>query len=382
MLRGDALPDLASDRAYTIECWIRTSDVDGILMSTWDGNEEHPYPLELLIDAGGEAVFYQGQPGDHRAIRSGEPIADGTWHHLAVLHDPARGWTRMLVDGMSVDSVYAALPVSAPRPSRLALGQRLNEAAAPSIAVEIDQLRFWALAREPSAVLNGMRRPLPEPLWGARFLEFEQPLLPRELTGESQRMQLVPSHLDFREPLSEVSIRVDAEDVLIAFATGLPSPESVIIERSDDGSRFDPIGTRITVNSPRERVEVRDLGASGRTAFYRVRESLADGRERVSQTVKVGAGDTSSPWTARLEGNFPNPFNPTTTVRYALDEAQTVSVSVWDLAGQQVRSLWDGPQSEGEYQAVFDAEGLPSGVYFVRLRTRQGVQSHQMLLTK
>jgi len=77
------------------------------------------------------------------------------------------------------------------------------------------------------------------------------------------------------------------------------------------------------------------------------------------------------PASFRLEQNFPNPFNPTTTISYALPKDAYVSLAVYDLTGQKVTQLVDRQTAAGSYQVVFDATGFPSGIYFYRLQARQ-----------
>lgn len=82
--------------------------------------------------------------------------------------------------------------------------------------------------------------------------------------------------------------------------------------------------------------------------------------------------------------NFPNPFNPTTSIRYAIPFTASVRLEVYNAAGQQVALLVDQTQSAGEYDAQFDGKSLSSGVYFYRLTAKNldAPQSQPFVLTK
>jgi len=92
------------------------------------------------------------------------------------------------------------------------------------------------------------------------------------------------------------------------------------------------------------------------------------------------AGDLPAAY--RLDANYPNPFNPQTTLRYALPEPATVRLVVYDALGRVVQVLVDRPQAAGWHEVSFEGAMLPSGVYFYRLEagTYQAVRS--MLLVK
>ena len=83
-----------------------------------------------------------------------------------------------------------------------------------------------------------------------------------------------------------------------------------------------------------------------------------------------------------LLGNYPNPFNPETTIRYALPERGPVRLSVYDLAGREVAALVDGVQPAGEHAARFDGSDLPSGSYVYRLQVGEEVETRTMTLVK
>ncbi len=89
----------------------------------------------------------------------------------------------------------------------------------------------------------------------------------------------------------------------------------------------------------------------------------------------------------RLLPNYPNPFNPTTFIRYVLPQgtgqrAVFVELKVFDATGREVATLVQTRQSPGDYQVLFDAAGLPSGQYFYRLRAGEHVLSRPLLLLR
>ena len=79
---------------------------------------------------------------------------------------------------------------------------------------------------------------------------------------------------------------------------------------------------------------------------------------------------------------YPNPFNPSTHVSYTLDRSMDVRLSVHDLQGREVALLEDGLQSTGTHDYSFNATGLTSGVYFLRLQAEGMQQVHKLVLAR
>jgi hypothetical protein len=121
VLPSNNFPDFSSNAAFTAELWLKTASSDAIVLSTWDGNESTPYPIELTIDESGHMVFFNGIEGEHHTMRSEIPIADGTWHHIAVTHEAGAGLTRLLIDGEPSDSLVGVRLPSVPQPAFLSI---------------------------------------------------------------------------------------------------------------------------------------------------------------------------------------------------------------------------------------------------------------------
>jgi hypothetical protein len=80
--------------------------------------------------------------------------------------------------------------------------------------------------------------------------------------------------------------------------------------------------------------------------------------------------------------NYPNPFNAATTIRFSLPNKSEISLSIYNLLGQRVETLFEGIQTSGEHALTWDASRLPSGIYFARLETRCRTENVKMVLLK
>jgi choice-of-anchor B domain-containing protein len=125
----------------------------------------------------------------------------------------------------------------------------------------------------------------------------------------------------------------------------------------------------------------RDIRA-GTTYWYRLGAFDRDG-EFLSQTQKVMVPELS----LSLDQNFPNPFNPSTTIGYQLPEAGFVSLAVYNGMGQRVRALVAEEQPAGPQSAIWNGANdagvaVASGVYFYRLEVAGEVMTKRMILLK
>ena len=124
--------------------------------------------------------------------------------------------------------------------------------------------------------------------------------------------------------------------------------------------------TLVTLSSP--------VGAGNISATYQIHEG--DRETLDSQTL------TEAPETFALGPNFPNPFNPTTTIQYDVQEQVHVKLVVYDVIGREVQRLVDGVQQAGRYSIQFDAGNLSTGMYLCRIEAGTFTQTRQMTLVK
>jgi hypothetical protein len=83
-----------------------------------------------------------------------------------------------------------------------------------------------------------------------------------------------------------------------------------------------------------------------------------------------------------LFNNYPNPFNPSTQIRFSLPRKSDVKLTVYNVLGEEIITLVNGELTAGEHETVFNAKNLSSGVYFYKLVTQEGAITRKMLLAK
>ncbi|MDD5087327.1 MAG: T9SS type A sorting domain-containing protein [bacterium] len=88
------------------------------------------------------------------------------------------------------------------------------------------------------------------------------------------------------------------------------------------------------------------------------------------------------PESARLKQNFPNPFNSQTCLHLELSKSCRVTLAIYDVLGQRVSTLLDQTLPSGSHSAVFDANALPSGLYFCRMNADDFTETIKMLLLR
>lgn len=129
----------------------------------------------------------------------------------------------------------------------------------------------------------------------------------------------------------------------------------------------------------------RDENVSSQSQYtYTVSAVMPDGTLRRGAAVSVSAAPASDP---TLIGNHPNPFNPATTIAFELPEAMHVRLTIYDTRGGLIRTLHNGPATEGRNEITWggrDDSGVAvgSGVYFYRLSAAGRSTSRRMILLK
>ncbi|MBU1936644.1 T9SS type A sorting domain-containing protein [bacterium] len=121
---------------------------------------------------------------------------------------------------------------------------------------------------------------------------------------------------------------------------------------------------------------------NGVSYTYRLRSYDINGAVHEYDLTTQATPEAPIPVEYALDQNFPNPFNPNTTISYALKDAGFVTLKVYNLLGQEVATLVAGEFTAGRYTATFMATDLPSGVYIYRLDVNDFTATKKMVLMK
>lgn len=91
---------------------------------------------------------------------------------------------------------------------------------------------------------------------------------------------------------------------------------------------------------------------------------------------------SSIPDQFELSQNYPNPFNARTAIEYSLPQDSHVRIVIYNLLGQNIKTLVDQSKPAGSHLALWDASNVPTGVYFYRIEAGEFTQTRKMLLAK
>ena len=138
------------------------------------------------------------------------------------------------------------------------------------------------------------------------------------------------------------------------------------VERSTDNSVWNKIGF-VAGNGNSNSVKTysySDNTASAGTVYYRLKQLDTDGKYEYSKVVSV---NNTTPDAFTVDQNFPNPFNPSTTIRFSLANSSNVKVDVYASNGELVHTLANQTYEAGNHAINFDASQLSAGIYLYRI---------------
>jgi hypothetical protein len=178
--------------------------------------------------------------------------------------------------------------------------------------------------------------------------------------------------------------QVNGSSVKIQWQNRNIESDSILIQRNINNGSFEnyaKVGASVT--------QFIDSSAFQGTSFY-YRLSIATKNSSVIESYPIMLLDAVTsvklpdavPLRFELYNNYPNPFNPATTIDYSIPKTSLVTIKVFDILGREVKTLVNEEKTSGNYSIKFNESGLASGVYFYRLQSGDFVSTKKMLLLK
>ncbi len=153
------------------------------------------------------------------------------------------------------------------------------------------------------------------------------------------------------------------------------------IQRKRDGSDWNKVGFVAGYGTTTEvqSYSYRDENLPSDRYLYRLKQIDYDGTVDYSNIVEVEVTPSNTYFLAQ---NYPNPFNPSTTIAFSIADEGMVMLKVYDILGNEVKTLLAEEKSAGEYKVTFDASDLSSGVYYYQLTSGGFTSTKKLILMK
>jgi hypothetical protein len=184
--------------------------------------------------------------------------------------------------------------------------------------------------------------------------------------------------------IASFSSSVEGQEVLLHWTTATEVNNAGFdIERRVAGmqqwTKIGSVSGDGTSNAPHNYSYTENVATAG-TYSYRLKQIDRNGAFKYSQEIRISI---EVPRVLALSQNYPDPFNPSTTIQFTVPTDGRAILKVYNALGQEVATLFNGVATAGEYhQTRFDASRLSSGIYFSRLEFGGKMQMKKMLHLK
>lgn len=195
-----------------------------------------------------------------------------------------------------------------------------------------------------------------------------------------------PVHLSSIEPvpveLILLSANITGEGILITWQTSTEkNNQGFVIERKGSNTDWVEIGF---VSGKGTTTEQSNYSFIDKKFFngifsYRLKQIDFNGTYAYTKEIEIAI---CLPVVFELRQNFPNPFNPATTIQYSIPQNGFVTLKVYDILGNEVAILVNEEKPTGTYEVKFDGNKLSNGIYFYRLQMGKSVLVKNLILLK
>jgi Concanavalin A-like lectin/glucanases superfamily/Secretion system C-terminal sorting domain/The GLUG motif len=380
---------------YTIEAWIRPTSFTSLggIVSKYNSNNSNGYFLRLTGSTPYTGIDFDG------VVTASGILTAGTWYHIAAVD--SSGTHILYVNGAKVPLTGTAITVQS-NTDPLTIG--LDYLPAPRyFDGEISEVRIWNIARSQPQIQSTMNSTLMGTEAGlAAYWQLDgsgtNETAYEDVGGQNGTLNNFTFSGDGWVPSTDLSLPVQATDFVattdnssVTLSWKTQSEVDIagfVVKRQLSGlSTWQLAGSYTTDNSlaglgtsssGRSYSFTDDKVISGETYIYKIQSVSTNGITEDLSTLSV---TVDVPKTYALYQNFPNPFNPSTTIRFDLKEQSTVMLDIYNVLGQRVMERSYGTMNAGKFNEVVNMDGFASGVYFYRV-VAEGIRGDSFVAIK
>ncbi len=157
-----------------------------------------------------------------------------------------------------------------------------------------------------------------------------------------------------------------------------------VYESRDDGNTWNQINNGLPSNPPVSALAIKVYSNTFAELYAGLFKDTTFGAEiyKLAVTVDVKEVSDQIPSDYKLQQNYPNPFNPSPTIQFSIPKESFTKLEIFNALGEKVSTLVSKTLSAGTYEYEWNAEGLPSGVYFSKLEAGEFISTKKMLMIK
>jgi len=367
---------------FTFEAWLNTTDISNFPIFIGGSSNS----IIFGLTSSGAVAFTTST--DIVYSLPGKFPADGIWHHVACVRTgPNPGQGKIYIDGIDqTDPAFNTPGTTLTLSGDLTFGVGLTTFF---LNGAMDEIRIWSVERSQANINNNMNVELAGNEAGLigywKFNEGSgQEILDSQTNGTQHNGTLGADNnpasddptriqdpaLPLPVELVSLTSSVNGNTVELSWITGSEINNlGFDVERKSENSDFTKVGFVSGNGTTTEfsNYSFIDVVSNAGTYYYRLKQIDFDGTSQYSNDVSVEV--ETIPMAFSLQQNYPNPFNPSTKIKFSLAAESNVTLTVFDIMGQEVANLINGNLEAGSHEFNFDASNLNSGVYFYRINT-------------
>lgn len=368
-----SLADKNIENNLLIEFWKKSNKSSGAFFNIFDSKS-----LDTLFSVGrtkGNVVTINC-PGDLSTNRN-KIVGNNEWAFYSLLYSKAANTFELYVNGKSVYTSRINGFIDYRNLSLAFLnGSKGN--------YEVDMLRVWDFDDSLSTTFenkNFTTYQTENSRLVYSFLFDENNFAYNNKSIRTNAAKLVVSDAPLFSRAPELNVNVYDNFYSVEWVSNdVKNAEIYQVEKAMDDKPFEQISETFADPNPDKTYYFSDrIDPSAEVVYYRIKQINKDGTSTYSAQVKIGQGEVTE---FKLEQNYPNPFNPETTISVEVLITGDYHVAVYDLVGKKIETLYRGTLSTGMHSFMFNGAGLPSGIYFLEVKTSTTNEVMKMILAK